>query len=65
MFLVGSIRFLGLEVLMGIGEEVFFGVGGVMAVGGVFFKRVGVLVGVWSSIFLGIEMSGIVEGLLF
>jgi len=50
---------------MGIGEEVFFGVGGVMAVGGVFFKRVGVLVGVWSSIFLGIEMSGIVEGLLF
>ena len=36
-----------------------------MIVGRVFFKRVGVLVGVWSSVFLGIEMSGIVEEVLF
>ena len=48
-----------------IGTTHFLGVGVLMVIGRVFFKRVGVLMEVWSSIFLGIEMSGIVEEALF
>ena len=36
-----------------------------MVIGRAFFKRVGVLMRVWNSIFLGVEMLGIVEGVLF
>ena len=48
-----------------VGDSHFFWVVALMVIGEVFFKRIGVLMRVWSSIFLGIEMSGIVEKVLF
>ena len=51
LFLVGSIRFLGIGVLMVVGKA--------------FFKRVGVLFLVGDSCFLGIGVLMVIGGLLF
>ena len=51
MFSVGGSYFLEVVVLM--------------VIGSIHFLEIGVLMRVFSSIFLGIEMSGIVEEVLF